>query len=293
MSHFRNQRTIARSAVVQGFGYWCGQDVRVEFRPAQVGTGLVFVRDDLGPTARLQVDPRRRIDVPRRTNLSSGPVRVDMVEHVLAALAGLQIDNCEIGVNQTEMPGCDGSALKFVEALEAAGIVYQRAPAELLEVTETVRLVAGEGWIEARPSQQKCFSVEFHLDYPHDDAIGQQSFSIDVTPETFRSEIAPSRTFLLQKEADEMLRLGLGRRVTSSDLLIFGEQGPIDNRLRFADECVRHKVLDVIGDMALMGRQLIGRIVAHRSGHRLNAALATELVARFGTVAPERERILA
>lgn len=284
----RLQHTICRPAEVVGVGYWSGQEVRVEFRPAPADAGVTFVRDDIGPEASIPASVKYRTAVPRRTNLSLRGVEVQMVEHVMATLAGMHIDNCEVGVSQPEIPGCDGSAIAFVEALEAVGRQEQATEIATLEVTESIRLTSDEGWIEAHPADDGQYSVEFELDYPEDAIIGRQSAVVEVTPERFRDEIASCRTFILQREAEEIRRRGLGSRVTPRDLLVFGESGPIDNELRFENECARHKVLDVIGDLALTGCSLIGRIVAYRSGHKMNASLAQELVRRFAAVEPLR-----
>ncbi|HEX6962588.1 MAG TPA: UDP-3-O-acyl-N-acetylglucosamine deacetylase [Lacipirellula sp.] len=278
----RMQQTIAGRAVVEGFGYWSGRDVRLEFRPAAVGTGVTFVRTDMGPTARVPVRGDLRIEVPRRTNLKLAGVEVAMVEHVLAALAGLCIDNCEVWTNQSEMPGCDGSSAPFVAALLRAGVVQQGVEAERLVVTDTVRVTEGDSWIEAQPSAKGQFSIEYQLEYPAS-VIGRQVARIQLTPERFRSELAPCRTFLLRSEADALMRQGLGARVTPRDLLVFDDHGPVDNRLRFPNECARHKALDVLGDLALAGRRMVGEFVAHRSGHRLHAELTRQLVERFAT----------
>ncbi len=281
MFSFRQQRTISRPVLVGGYGYWSGQDVRVEFRPASVGAGITFVRDDLGPDARVPAQVEHRLDVPRRTNLRCQGVQVDMVEHIMAALAGLQIDNCEVGVDQQEMPGCDGSAIAFVQALDSAGTIEQSQPVNRLEITEPVCLRRGESRIEAHPSRCGGYSIEFELDYPNDPVIGRQSTTVEVTSSRFRQEIAPCRTFVLEREANEMRRRGLCGRVTPRDLLVFDDQGPIENYLRFDNECARHKTLDVIGDLALTGCEVVGHIVAYRSSHQLNAELASELVDRF------------
>jgi UDP-3-O-[3-hydroxymyristoyl] N-acetylglucosamine deacetylase len=284
MSYVRLQRTIRRPVAVLGFGYHTGQDVRVEFRPAPVGAGITFVREDLGLDARVAAYCDNRIEVPRRTCLEVDGVRVEMVEHILAALAGLQVDNCEIRIDRPEMPGCDGSAMAFVAAVESVGTVEQGAEVNRLEITEHVSVSHGDMIIEAFPSPSDSYSVEYTVDYPQDPVIGYQVAHVEVTPEIFREEIAPCRTFVLQREADEMLRAGLGKRVGSHDLLIFGDHGPVNNRLRFDNECARHKALDVIGDLALTGCEIVGHVVAYRSGHRLNAAFAQELLRRFASV---------
>jgi len=269
----RNQRTIAGPVTVRGVGYWSGRDVRIEFRPAEADTGVVFVRDDLEGCPSVAATVDNWVDMPRRTNLRRGSARVDMVEHVLAALAGLQIDNCQLRVDQPEMPGCDGSSLPLVEALAAAGIVEQNAARPQRIIRQIIRLGNQQSWIEARPCCSGETILEAELDYGSENPIGRQSLRISLSPESFRQDLAASRTFVFQQEAAALRARGLGQRVTCQDLLVFGPHGPIDNALRFPDECVRHKLLDMVGDLALAGCDLIGRFVAYRGGHRLNAEL--------------------
>ena len=274
----RNERTISSPVAVEGFGYWTGRDVRVEFRPAPPGSGLVFVRSDLSPETRIPASVEHRMEVPRRTVLRQGAASVEMVEHVLAALAGLQIDNCEIWVDQAEMPGMDGSCLKFVEALDSAGIVVQQALRGQLIVREITRIGDDDCWIEARPARAAELTIRFRVDYGPSGGIGKQTVQLPICPNTFRRDLAPARTFLLKEEADWLLTQGLGQRATLADLLVFDADGPIDNQLRFRDECARHKVLDLVGDLALAGVDVIGSIAAHRSGHRLNAEMVKVLL---------------
>jgi UDP-3-O-acyl N-acetylglucosamine deacetylase len=282
MSATRRQRTVRQRVSVKGFGYFSGRDVRVEFRPAPIGSGVTFVRGDLSPAIRVPVSPALRIDVPRRTTLEWRGVRVEMVEHVLAALAGLAIDNCDVWVDAPEMPGCDGSAVAFVEALDEVGAVEQPAEVRQIRVQRRIRVGSEQSWIEARPARNGGLTVSFDLDYSSYAAIGRQTIRLDVHPETFRSELAPCRTFLPEEAAREMVRQGLGRRVGPQNLLIFGPKGPIDNCLRFDNECVRHKVLDVVGDLALTGCEVVAEIVAVRSGHRLHAELAQRMLEQAG-----------
>lgn len=277
MSVARRQCTLARPVSVAGIGYFSGRDVQVEFWPAAENSGITFVRYDIGPAARVPALAALRIDVPRRTNLELGGIRVEMVEHVLAALAGLRVDNCEVWVDAPEMPGCDGSSQAFVEALDAAGIVEQRSPVRQVVVGGTVRVGGEDAWIEAQPPRSAGLSIAFDLDYGPNTAIGRQTYSIDLTPDSFRRELASCRTFIMNDVAQAMLAEGRGQHVTPSDLLIFGEHGPIDNTLRFPDECVRHKLLDVIGDLALTGCEIVGHVVAYRTGHQLHAELAKRL----------------
>jgi UDP-3-O-[3-hydroxymyristoyl] N-acetylglucosamine deacetylase len=234
----RQQRTLARAATVTGHGYWSGEDVRVEFRPAPPWTGLVFVRRDQETLDRIPALAAHRIEVPRRTVLSTDNARVEMIEHALAALAALQIDNCEIWVDRQEMPGMDGSSQAYVEALDWAGVAVQNAPRETLRITEVVRLGDEQSWIEARPSTQPGLSLRYELDYGPRSPIGQQTRQFTITPRVFREQLAMCRTFLLKSEAEWLIAQGLGHRATLQDLLIFDHGGPVDNTLRFPDECV-------------------------------------------------------
>lgn len=287
----RQQRTLARSVEVVGFGYWSGRDVRLEFRPAEPDTGIVFVRGDLPSPVRIPATVDHRLEMPRRTTLSVGAATVEMVEHIMAALAGLQIDNCEVWTDQPEMPGCDGSSLAFVEAIDAAGAVEQPAIRAQLVVTEVTRVGNEETWVEARPATRPgAMSLRCRIDYGRDSAIGKQTFQQRITPASFRNELAPARTFLLKEEADWLIAQGKGSRATTQDLLVYGPEGPIDNELRFEDECVRHKSLDMVGDLALAGCDLVGHFVAHCSGHRLNAELLREVI-KEGQVIDDAHRI--
>ena len=274
----RNQRTLRSTAAIEGIGYWSGRDVRVEFRPAAPHTGIVFVRSDLPGRPRIPAVVANRIEMPRRTVLSSGGVAVEMVEHIMAALAGMHVDNCEVWVDQPEMPGCDGSAQAFVAAIEQAQTAEQDAPRELLAVEQVLRLGNEECWIEARPAAGGKTVIQYELDYGSGNPIGRQSLEVTLSPRYFHVSLAGSRTFMLQREALALQERGLGQRTTFNDLLIFDADGPIGNSLRFPDECVRHKILDMVGDLGLAGCDLAGHFAAYRSGHRLNAELVRTLL---------------
>jgi len=276
----RNQQTIAAAAAVSGVGYWSGQDVRVEFLPAPANSGLVFVRSDLDGCPRIPATIQHRVETPRRTTLQNGEARVEMVEHIMAALAGLGVDNCEIRVDRSEMPGCDGSCLPFVEAIRTAGIVMQDAARRVQRIERTIRLGNQQCWIEARPCRSDKLILSYELDYGAGNPIGRQSLEVSLSPRHFHMNLAPSRTFLLEAEAEAVKAQGLGLRTSCKDLLVFGKRGPIDNQLRFPDECVRHKLADLVGDLALAGCDLVGRFVAFRSGHRLNGELVRAIVER-------------
>jgi len=274
----RQQVTIAGAESVFGFGYWSGQDVQVQFRPAPANHGLVFVREDLVPSVAIPATIDQRREMPLRTTLQAGDAHVEMVEHVLAALAGLGITNCEIAVTAAEMPGCDGSSQAFVEALLSAGLMTQSAPVQPLFVAAPIRIGDDDSWIEARPAPEGGLSIEYQLDYGTDGPLGQQRVQYEISTETFVRELAPSRTFARLEEAEALKAIGRGLRVTPRDLLVFDDDGPIDNELRFADECARHKLLDIVGDLALAGAPVVGRITAYRSGHRFNSELVRQIL---------------
>ena len=272
----RSQQTIRRAVAVEGVGYWSGVPCRVEFLPAAAGSGVTFLRCVDGATVRIPVSVENRIEASARTNLAVAGAVVQMVENAVSAVVGLGIDCCQIRVSAEELPGLDGSSLPFVAALDEAGIERLGPPVAPLVVTEPCRVSDGEAWIEALPSEQPGLSVEYELDYGPG-PIGRQRLALRVTPESYRSELAAARTFIMQSEAERLRAAGLACGVTTSELIVFGQDGPIDNPLRWPDECVRHKVLDLVGDLALVGRPLQSRVRACRSGHRLNAALAAEL----------------
>jgi UDP-3-O-acyl N-acetylglucosamine deacetylase len=277
---YRYQRTIARSVDVQGTGFLTGAAVRLRFQPAPPGTGVVFVRTDLRPAARIPADVARVTGTQRRTTLGRAPAYVTLVEHVLAALAGLRIDNCFVELDAPEPPGLDGSARRFTAALLAAGAVLQPARRAIWTVTEPVTVSHAGATLTLYPHAGDTLRVSYLLDYGLGSAIGRQAHTQCVTPERFAADVAACRTFLLEDEALEFRRQGFGVRLSPSDLLVFGPRGPIGNRLRFANEPARHKVLDIVGDLSLFPADLRGHVVAYRSGHPLNVELVRELTAR-------------
>lgn len=274
----RQQQTIAQPTSVEGVGYWSGNQIRVEFRPAPVHSGIVFVRSDLPGSPRIPATVDYRIEVPRRTNLVCQGATVEMVEHVLAALAGLKIDNCEVHVTAAEMPGLDGSCQGYVDALTAAGTEVQGEPRPTIVIAEPLRVGNEESWVEIQPRSKPNLKFKYRLDFGPSGLIGRETLEGKFTEHYFREQLAPARTFILQAEAEWLKSQGMGTHVTYQDILVFGDEGPIDNPLRFEDECVRHKVLDLLGDLALAGCDLIGYVVAHRSGHRLNAELVRQVL---------------
>ena len=253
----------------------------VEFVPAPAGAGIVFVRTGSGVPVRMPATVDHRVEATARTNLASAGVQVQMVEHAMSALAGLGIDCCLVRVDAEEMPGLDGSSRAFVDALDAAGSESLGVAAEPLVVEEACRVGDDDAWVEVSPPRFAGLSVEYELDYGPG-PIGRQTLSVHVTPESYRTELASARTFISQDDAARLRDAGLAVTVGYGDLLVFGADGPVGNSLRWPDECVRHKVLDLVGDLALVGRPLHAHVRARRSGHRLNGAMAARLVAGQG-----------
>jgi UDP-3-O-acyl N-acetylglucosamine deacetylase len=245
--------------------------------PAAPGAGVVFVRTDLRPQAYVPA----RIDwvtgANRRTTLGHPPADVGLVEHVLAALAGLRIDNCQIELDAPEPPGLDGSARGFVDALLAAGTRVQPDRRAAWTVEESVVVAQNGATLTLHPAEGDDLIVSYFLDYGLRAPIARQVHSQAITPTSFANQLADCRTFILEVEAQELRRQGIGARTTVADLLVFGPRGPIDNRLRHGNEPARHKVLDVLGDLSLFGADLVGHVVACRSGHALNVALVRKL----------------
>ncbi|QDV71404.1 UDP-3-O-[3-hydroxymyristoyl] N-acetylglucosamine deacetylase [Rosistilla carotiformis] len=274
----RVEHTIEAACQVTGRGYWSGQQVTVRFLPADPGSGIRFVRTDLpgNPSVPGLVGFRQSMSL--RTVLSSdGGAVVSMVEHLMAALAALQIDNCEIQVDAEEMPGMDGSAAAFVDALNSTARVEQSTTIRPYRVDRLLRIGSASNWIEASPSDSDRFEVEYRLDYGDDCPIRPQTAAFQVTPESFAKELAPARTFVTADQAKQLRASGVAGHVTNQDLLIFDDHGLVENSLHFENECARHKAMDLVGDLALAGFPLIGRFVSHRGGHELNASMATQL----------------
>jgi UDP-3-O-acyl N-acetylglucosamine deacetylase len=212
-----------------------------------------------------------------------------MIEHVMAALAGLEIDNCEIWTTAAEMPGLDGSSAPLVAALQKAGIVEQNALQPSLRIERAVRVTEGDQWLEVRPTTSERSVFVYHLDYGPSSPIQPQVFGFTFTSNAFTCQISDARTFLLRSEAESLRQKGIGRRTSFRDLLVLDQHGPVDNCFRYPDECARHKILDMIGDLALAGIPIVGHFVAYRSGHRLNAKLTEMVLAEHRAFFAERK----
>ncbi|MGH7198984.1 MAG: UDP-3-O-acyl-N-acetylglucosamine deacetylase [Planctomycetaceae bacterium] len=271
-THHRRQRTIRRTVQTCGIGFLTGADVTIRFLPAPPNHGVRFQRIDCRGSEPIPALIDFAVPRQRRTAIEHQGVVVEMTEHVLAALAGLHIDNCLVQIDAPEPPGGDGSALLFVQALLKADIEEQDALRPCLAVRHQIIASAEDGSadVTARPLSRPSLVIGYRLDYGPASPIPPQSLSVEITPETFLEKLAFARTFILETEIAQLRSRGYGSRTTARDLLVFGPAGVIDNSLRAADECVRHKILDCLGDFALLGCDLHGRFDAFRSGHRLN-----------------------
>jgi UDP-3-O-[3-hydroxymyristoyl] N-acetylglucosamine deacetylase/3-hydroxyacyl-[acyl-carrier-protein] dehydratase len=274
------QQTISRDVEWQGRGLFTSEPVTLRLRPGAPHTGICFVRTDQSPPIRIAAHIDNVSKRARRTALRNGTVAIETVEHCLSACAGLGIDNLQIELTANELPSGDGSSLPFVQKLREGGIVSQDAVREPFIITEVVRVTEGEAELVALPPldpQSDSLEVSYEMDYGPNTPIGHQRYQAVVSPAHFEANIAPARTFVLQMEAEQMRAAGLGQHLTYQDVLVFGPDGPIDNELRYPDECARHKVLDLIGDLFLLGRHIVGRVWARKSGHSLNHALVRAL----------------
>ena len=213
-----------------------------------------------------------------------------MVEHFMAAMAGLGIDNVEIHCDAAELPGLDGSSLPIVKALRQAGIVAQSSPVRRRWLRTPIRISDGNAWIEGTPVPPGAWTrYRYELDYGADSPIGSDVFEFVSDRDDFETQLAPARTFILLREAQWLQDHGFGLRVQPADVLIFDENGPIGgNALRFPDECARHKLLDLVGDLSLFGTEIIGAFRAHRSGHQLNAKFVEEILSRESEILSDR-----
>lgn len=271
------QRTLRSPVRLSGVGLHTGKQVNMVLKPAGADEGITFCRVDIEgkPVVRLEaasivMDPA----VTRCTAIESGTVRVMTIEHLLAALSGLGIDNCSVEIDAVEAPGLDGSSLEFVQAIQKAGIETLDRPRRYLDVHEPLVVSSGTSSVVILPSSK--FEIAYTLEYDHP-LLKRQTVAFDVNEESFLKEIAPARTFCLESEAQQIRAMGLGLGATPKNTLIVADNGPVDNAFRFSDECARHKLLDIIGDLFLLGRPIRGKVIACKSGHALNRLLLTKI----------------
>ncbi|HEV7993014.1 MAG TPA: UDP-3-O-acyl-N-acetylglucosamine deacetylase [Gemmatimonadaceae bacterium] len=259
------RRTISRPATVEGTGLHLGVDCSLEFRPAVSGTGIVFERRDLAAATRIPAIAEHAVLTERRTQLGEEPNAVHTVEHVLAAVSALGIDDLVISLDGPEPPIMDGSARPFFDALREAGFREQPGCIQTSRLTRAVRLVDGESVYEATPADH--LDLEVTIDFPHP-LIGRQTFAGRITSELFERELSWARTFGFVREVEPLRAMGLIRGASTQNAVVLDDAQVVENALRSPDEFVRHKMMDCVGDLALVGARLKARVVAHKPSHR-------------------------
>ncbi len=273
------QHTLAGDVVVAGKGLLLGEDANVTFLPAPPGHGIVFEREDLNPPVQIPALVGNVTERARRTTLKAGDASIETVEHCLSALAGLRIDNALIRIDGPELPCGDGSAAPFAEPLSEVGLVEQDAPRKVFKVTEPIVVEDGDAMLAALPIDEHEMKVVFDLDYgANSDRIRHQTQAYCSSNGDYMHEISRARTFSLEEEAKALWERGMCRHLTPKDVLVIGDDGPIDNAYRFDNEPVRHKIVDLLGDLYLIGGEIQGRIVAHKSGHAMNRRLCLKIL---------------
>jgi UDP-3-O-[3-hydroxymyristoyl] N-acetylglucosamine deacetylase len=268
------QRTLRRSVSCAGIGLHSGHKVTLSLKPAPADFGIRFRRMDLGG---LEIPARvdQVAGIHYATALASNGASVETVEHLLAALVSLGIDNIIVELDHPEVPIMDGSSAPFVYLVSEAGVKQLSTPRRYLKILRPVSLARGDKRIAVYPADH--FKVTYSISFDHP-LLRHQSRTLRVTEESFVEEIAPARTFGFLKEVEMLRQNGLALGGSLENAVVLGETGVLNNPLRFADEFVRHKILDVIGDMALVGHSVIGHLVAHRAGHALHTEFAAKVL---------------
>lgn len=267
------QKTIKNEVLASGVGLFTGEKVSLKILPAPPNTGIVFQRVDLPGKPEIPATLSFVREAPRCTRLANQKVSIHMVEHLLSALGGMGIDNAKIEVEGPEILAADGSAKLFVELIEKAGSEIQNIPRKMLKISEPIYWSEGEVHLIALPANE--FRISYTLHYPQSSLLRSQFYTIALDPERFKGEIAPCRTFSLYEEILPFIEKGLikGGGLENA-LVIKGDEIMNPEGARFSDEMVRHKILDLIGDLSLVGVRIMGHIISVRSGHSSNIAFA-------------------
>jgi UDP-3-O-[3-hydroxymyristoyl] N-acetylglucosamine deacetylase len=270
----RFETTIRRPFTVSGVGLHSGVPVKLRLTPAPAGTGIVFRRSDLEFFA-IPASWKHVARVIYATSLMRQGVLISTTEHLLSTLYSFAVDNAYIEIDNLEVPILDGSGKPFVDLLRAAGVRQLRRRRKYLRIRRPVTVEDGKKRISILPAN--CFRLTCEIDFPS--PIGKQAVEMEVTPERYAAELAPARTFGFEHELEQMREMGLIRGATLDSAVCFTRDGVLNHGgLRFSDECCRHKALDLIGDLALLGRPLLGHVIAERAGHAMHTALVTKIM---------------
>ena len=267
------RRTLRREVGCTGIGLHSGKPVHLKLKPAPAGHGIRLLRADVGVVIPANLASLARLD--HATTLAHGGVTIDTVEHLLSALHALGVDDVLVVVDGPELPILDGSAAPFVILIHEAGLKPLAAPRHYLKVLRPVEVVRGGKSVRLSPDEHFRVSYTIGFDHP---LLRHQAVSIRVTPEVYAESVAPARTFGFLRDVETLRRNGLALGGSLENAIVIGESGVLNSKLRFEDEFVRHKVLDVIGDLALLGHPVVGHLEAVRAGHAMHAALAQKLM---------------
>ena len=267
------EQTIAEAVEFSGVGLHSGVQVSMRLLPAPGGSGIVFRRTDL-ENFEITAIGRNVAKVSYATSLMRQGVLISTTEHLLSALIGMGVDNVIVEVDNLELPILDGSALPYIEAFQNVGLRTQRRRREYMKILRAVEVREGDKFIGVYPGSG--YRIDYTIDFPA--PIGRQSTSVDLAAETYGSLIAAARTFGYKADEQRLRDMGLIRGAGPENAIILGKNGPENGPLRFTDEYVRHKVLDLIGDLALAGRRIEGHVVAERAGHAMHTALVSRLL---------------
>ncbi len=268
------EQTIRNAVECKGVGLHSGAPVSLRILPAKAGTGIVFRRADLDGFM-VEAISRNVARVSYATSLMKQGVLISTTEHLLSAFIGVGIDNAIVELDNLEVPILDGSSLPFVKMIQEVGTRKQRRPRSYMRIRKELELREGNKFIGIYPG--KGYSVSYTIDFPHP-LIGRETFQIDLSEGTYETELAPARTFGFLHEEIAMRNMGLIRGANMENCLVLDREKVINGPQRYADEFVRHKVLDLVGDLALLGRQVLGTIVADRAGHAMHTALVSRLL---------------
>ena len=268
------QRTLRRQISCAGIGLHSGNKVQLSLRPAAPNSGIRFRRTDLG-SHEIPATVQHLAGIQLATGLARNEVSVETVEHLMAALVSMSIDNVLVELNSPEVPIMDGSASPFIYLINEAGIKTLQAPRKYLKIIRPIAISRGDKRIALYPSDH--FKVTYSISYDHP-LLRHQSRTLRITEDSFVDDIAPARTFTFLKDVEMLRQNGLALGGSLDNAIVLGETGVLNNALRFQDEFVRHKILDAIGDLALVGHPVVGHLVAHRAGHALHTEFAAKIL---------------
>jgi UDP-3-O-[3-hydroxymyristoyl] N-acetylglucosamine deacetylase len=268
------QRTLRRQISCVGIGLHSGNKVQLSLKPATADSGIRFRRTDLGGHD-VPATVQHLAGINLATGLARNDVAVDTVEHLLSALVSMNIDNVLIELNSPEVPIMDGSAAPFVYLIQEAGVKTLAAARKYLKIVRPIAISRGDKRIALYPSDH--FKVTYSISYDHP-LLRHQSRTLRITEESFIEDVAPARTFTFLKDVEQLRQNGLALCGSLENAIVLGETGVLNKALRFEDEFVRHKILDAVGDLALVGYPVIGHLVAHRAGHALHTEFAAKII---------------